>query len=331
MSYLLLVGGLLLLAGGGEALIRGAVALAARLGISPVFVGLTVVAIGTSMPELTVAINAALAGTPDIAVGSVIGSNISNILLVLAATALVQPIVVDPRMVFRDGLFLLAGSFGVAMVALTGAITAGQGTAMIVLLLLYLGFSYWAEVVRNAPSAERREAEVEEYKGIPPKFLFAIPAILIGLVGVIQGADFLVQGASEIARSFGVSEAVIGLSLVAVGTSLPELAVSILAAYRGHSGVAVGNIIGSNISNLLLILGVTGALGGAAGAVPVAEQIARYDVWVMVAATAVMVPVMVSGLRISRAEGALFLTAYGLYIVSIYTGIPAWVIGVLYG
>jgi cation:H+ antiporter len=126
MSYLLVLGGLLLLAGGGEALIRGAVALAERLGISPVFVGLTVVAIGTSTPELTVAINAAMTGTPDIAVGSVIGSNISNILLVLAATALVQPIIVDPRMVFRDGLFLLAVSFGVAMVALTGLITPGR-------------------------------------------------------------------------------------------------------------------------------------------------------------------------------------------------------------
>ncbi|GGD06487.1 calcium/sodium antiporter [Pyruvatibacter mobilis] len=327
MSYLLVLGGLLLLAGGGEALIRGAVALAERLGISPVFVGLTVVAIGTSTPELTVAINAAMTGTPDIAVGSVIGSNISNILLVLAATALVQPIIVDPRMVFRDGLFLLAVSFGVAMVALTGLITPGQGTAMVVLLVFYLVFSYWAEMVRNAPSAERREAEVAEYKGIPPKFIYAIPAILIGLVGVVQGAEFLVQGATEIALSMGVSEAVIGLSLVAVGTSLPELAVSLLAAYRGHAGVAVGNIIGSNISNLLLILGVTGFITET----PVAAQIARYDVWVMVAATAIMVPVMVTGLRISRAEGVLFLTAYVLYLVSIFTGLPDMVMSVLYG
>ncbi len=326
MSYLLVLGGLVLLAGGGEALIRGAVALAERLSISPVFVGLTVVAIGTSTPELTVAINAAMAGTPDIAIGSVIGSNISNILLVLAVTALIQPITCDPRMVFRDGMFVLAVSFAVAMVALTGVITVTQGVAMLVLLILYLTYSYWSEVIRNAPSSERRVAEVAEYKGIPPTFLAAIPAILVGLVGVILGADFLVQGASDIARSAGVSEAVIGLSLVAVGTSLPELAVSGLAALRGQAGVAVGNIIGSNISNLLLILGVTAAMGSA----PVADQIARYDVWVMVAATAIMVPVMMSGRRISRAEGAAFLLAYGLYIASIYTGVPQWVMSVLY-
>jgi len=326
MGYLLVLAGLVLLAVGGEALIRGAVALAERLSISPVFVGLTVVALGTSAPELTVAINASLAGTPDIAVGSVIGSNISNILLVLAVTALIQPIVCQPRMVFRDGLFLLAISFGIAMVATTGIITGVQGFAMLALLALFLGYSYWSEVVHAAPSAERREAEVEEYKGIPPKFTYSIPAILAGLIGVIYGADFLVEGASEIARSFGVSEAVIGLSLVAVGTSLPELAVSALAAFRGHAGVAVGNIIGSNISNLLLILGVTAALGGA----PVAEQIARYDVWIMVAATALMVPVMVSGLRVSRGEGAAFLAAYVLYIVSLYTGVPDMVMSILY-
>ncbi|MEO0960914.1 MAG: hypothetical protein AAFY01_00695 [Pseudomonadota bacterium] len=141
------------------------------------------------------------------------------------------------------------------------------------------------------------------------------------------GADFLVEGASDIARAAGVSEAVIGLSLVAVGTSLPELAVSALAAFRGHAGVAVGNVIGSNISNLLLILGTTAVLGGA----PVAEQIARYDVWIMVAATAVMVPVMVSGMRISRGEGMAFLAAYVLYIVSLFTGVPAMIMGVLYG
>ncbi len=327
MSYVLVLGGLTLLAVGGEALIRGAVALAERLSISPVFVGLTVVALGTSAPELTVAINASLAGTPDIAVGSVIGSNISNIFLVLAVTALIQPIVCEPRMVFRDGMFLLAVSFGIAMVALTGVITAGQGGAMLVLLVLYLAYSYWSEVVRKAPSAERRQAEVQEYDGIPPKFIFAIPAILAGLVGVIFGADFLVEGASDIARAAGVSEAVIGLSLVAVGTSLPELAVSALAAFRGHAGVAVGNVIGSNISNLLLILGTTAVLGGA----PVAEQIGRYDVWIMVAATAIMVPVMVSGMRISRGEGMAFLGAYVLYIVSLFTGVPAMIMGVLYG
>lgn len=327
MSYLLVLGGLALLAGGGEALIRGAVALATRLSISPVFIGLTVVAIGTSTPELTVAIDASLRGTPDIAIGSIVGSNISNILLVLGATALIQPIHCQPRMVFRDGLFVLAVSFALAMLALTGVITAGQGYAMLGLLVLYLVYSYWAEVVRKVPSAERRHAEVDEYRGIPPTFLVSLPAIVLGLAGVIAGADMLVTGASDIARAAGVSEAVIGLSLVAVGTSLPELAISALAAWRGHAGVAVGNIIGSNISNILLIVGTTAALGG----VSVADQIARYDVWVMVAATTVMVPVMISGLKISRAEGVAFLAAYFLYIVSIFTGVPELVMATLYG
>ena len=327
MSYLLVLGGLLLLLGGGEVLVRGAVALATRLSISPVFIGLTVLAIGTSMPELTVAIDSALRGAPDIAVGSIVGSNISNILLVLGATALVQPVVCQPRMVFRDGLFLLAVSFALAMLALTGMLTAGQGLAMLVLLVLYVGYSYWAEVVRHAPSSERREAEVEEYRGIPPTFLVSIPAIVLGLAGVVAGADMLVTGASDIARTAGISEAVIGLSLVAVGTSLPELAISVLAAWRGHAGIAVGNIIGSNISNILLILGATAALGD----VPIADQIARYDVWIMVAATTAMVPVMISGLKINRGEGVMFLAAYALYIGSIFTGVPQTVMEILYG
>ena len=323
MSYLLVLGGLALLVGGGEALVRGAVALGLRLSVSPVFIGLTVVAIGTSAPEFTVAIQAVLIGSPDIAVGSVVGSNIANILLILGATALIQPISCQPRMVLRDGLFLVAISFALAMLSLTGAVSTGQGLAMIALLGLYLAYCYWAETVRNAPSAELHAAEVDEYRGLPPTFVVAIPAILLGLAGVIAGADMLIDGATAIARAAGVSEAAIGLSLVAVGTSLPELAVSLLAAYRGHAGVAVGNIIGSNIANILLILGATAALGG----VPIADQIARYDVWVMAAAAVLMVPVMISGLRISRWEGVAFLAAYALYVLSLFTGFSGTVAG----
>ncbi len=326
MDVLYVLGGLALLAAGGEALVRGAVALAERMSISPVFIGLTVVAIGTSTPELTVAIDAAMRGTPDIAIGSIVGSNLSNILLVLGLTALIQPIACEPRTVVRDGLFLLAVSFGFAMVALTGYVTVAQGAAMLGLLALYLVYSYWAETVRRVPSYARRSAEVEEYSGIPPSFLVALPAILVGLAGVIYGADLLVTGAANIARAAGISDAVIGLSLVAVGTSLPELAISALAAFRGHAGVAVGNIIGSNISNILLIVGTTAAIGG----VPVAEQIGRYDVWIMVAATAAMIPVMLRGGRISRGEGMAFLVAYGLYLASIFLGLPEFVVRVLY-
>ncbi len=326
MSYVMLLGGLVLLAIGGEGLVRGAVALAERLSISPVFVGLTVVAIGTSIPELAVAIDAAMKGTPDIAVGSVVGSNISNILLVLAVTALIRPIACEPRMVFRDGLFLLAITFAVAMVALTGTITTLQGGLMLLLLFLFLGYSYWSEVIHKAPSAKRRLEEVEEYQGVPDTFWAGIPSIVLGLIAVIVGADYLVEGATQIARSMGVAEAIIGLSLVAVGTSVPELAVSALAAMRGHAGVAAGNIIGSNISNLLLILGATSLLGD----IPVADQIARYDVWVMMAATVVMVPVMISGRKINRREGIFFLAAYVLYVASLYTGVPQMVMGILY-
>lgn len=321
------LGGLVLLVAGGEGLVRGAVALARRLGVSPVVIGLTVVAIGTSMPELTVAVDAALRGAPDIAVGSVVGSNVSNILLVLGVTALIHPVACAPRMIFRDGLFLLAVSFSLAVLAATGQLLPVQGVAMVSLLAAYVAYSYWAEAVRHAPSAELRAAEVRELGDLPPKLVFAVPAVVLGVAGVIAGADLLVTGATGIARAAGVSEAVIGLSLVAVGTSLPELATSALAAWRGHTGVAVGNIVGSNISNILLILGVTATLGG----VPVADQIAAFDVWVMVAATAVLMPVMISGMQISRREGLTFVAAYALYIAALYGGAPQAVMDTLGG
>lgn len=318
MMYLSVLAGFGLLFLGGETLVRGAVALAERLQVSNVLIGLTVVAVGTSVPELSVSVDAALRGSPDIAVGNVVGSNISNILLVLGATALIHELRPETRLVMRDGLFLLAVTVALAAVGLTGAITAGQGALFVVLLGAYIGYSYWAEELRRPPAAHRREDEVDEYRSVPPQFIYAVPMLLAGFVCVVLGAELLVGGAIALARDWGVSEAVIGLSMIAVGTSLPELAVSAVAAFRGRGDVAVGNIVGSNISNILGILGITALVTP----LPVAHQISAYDVWVMVLVTLALIPTLLNGRRLSRTEGTVFLAVFAVYIASLYAGVP---------
>jgi len=255
----------------------------------------------------------------------VVGSNISNILLVLGGAALVRELRAETRMVMRDGLFLVAISTGLAALTLTGSINAVQGGLFVCLLGLYIVYGYWAERLGRSPVAERRIEEVEEFRGVPPQFLFALPLIIAGIGGVVFGAELLVAGAVSLAQAWGVSEAVIGLSVVAIGTSLPELAVSGVAAYRGRGDVAVGNIIGSNIANTLGILGIAAMVSP----LTVARQIAAYDIWVMVLATFILIPVLLHGRSINRSEAAVFLLLYGLYITSLFMGGSAYVIDLL--
>lgn len=321
MLYLSILAGFVFLFLGGEALVRGAVALAERLHVSEVLVGLTVVALGTSAPELSVSIDAALKGNPDLAVGNVVGSNIANILLVLGVTALIHELRPETRLIMRDGLFLLAVSVALAALSLTGVLMAAQGFLFLVLLAAYVGYSYWAEEASRSPAVGRWLDEVEDYRTIPPRFIYAVPLVLAGIAGVILGAELLVAGAVGLARQWGVAEAVIGLSLIAVGTSLPELAVCGVAAFRGRGDVAVGNIIGSNISNTLGIVGVTALVAP----LPVAHQIAAYDVWIMVLATLILIPLLLNGRRLSRSEAAVFVSLFVLYIASLYLGAPEFV------
>lgn len=322
MTYVYLLSGLAILVVAGEILVRGAVAIAGRLKIAPLLVGLTIVALGTSAPELTVSIDAALRGVPDLVTGNVVGSNISNILLVLGAAAIITPVVAHEKIVRRDVLFLVVVSSVLAGLCFVGVISPATGA---VFLLVYAGYafvSYRAEK-RALPAVdtagELASAEVKEHGGVPENLMIAVPVFVGGCIGVVLGADLLVEGAVRLARVFDVSEAVVGLSILAVGTSLPELAISVIAAIRGHSDVALGNVVGSNISNVLVVL------GGAAlfGPIEVADQIAKFDIWVMIAATVVLLPTLASGWRLTRTEAALFLAAYAVYIFALFAGWPA--------
>lgn len=305
--------GLALLLAGGEALVRGAVALAGRLGISPLIVGLTIVGFGTSAPELVVSLEAALDGSPGISLGNIVGSNIANILLILGGAAALWPMAVHPHALRRDGLVMLAATAVFIGLASGGTLGRPQGAAMLALLAAYVGWSFWSDRHggKDAAALHREEAEAGRAIYGSPRTGWGIAAsVLGGLAGLVVGARFVVDGASGIARAAGVPDEVIGLTLVAVGTSLPELITSLAAARRGESDVAVGNVLGSNVFNLL------GIGGAAALAAPMAvpPAILHVDLWVLAAVSAIMVATMLSGLRIVRAEGWTLLAIYAGYV-----------------
>jgi cation:H+ antiporter len=313
--------GMVLLLGGGEALVRGSVGVAMRLDISPLVIGLTLVGFGTSAPELVACIQAALAGAPGIAVGNIVGSNIANILLILGIAALITPIVTTREAFGRDGSVLIAASLALLAAVLAGAIGRWTGAALIAMLAGYLGYTYVTQ--RSTPDAAARvyTAEVEEVAPRTASLAMLLLLALGGIAGVVVGADLLVGAAIAVARDFGVSEAVIGLTLVAVGTSLPELATSVVAAFRRHGEVAFGNILGSNIFNALGITGATALV------MPIAvpDEIIRLDVWVMMATAVLLVVFAVTGWRVSRREGAVCLIAYAAYLaVQLSPGVRQW-------
>ena len=307
MLYVFLALGLVLLVLGGEALVRGAVNLAARLGVSPLLIGLTVVGFGTSTPELVTSLQAAFTGSPGIAVGNVVGSNTANILLILGAAALIAPLAVSPGAFRRDGVALVLVTLAAIVVVLTGALSRFVGLALIAGLVLYLVTAYRSE----RRSAGGASAAADEASDVPP---MGLPMALVYAVGgialTVLGARFLVDAASELATRFGVSDAIIGLTLVAVGTSLPELVTSVVASLRRQGDVAFGNVVGSNIYNVLGILGATALIKP----IPVPERIASFDIWVMAAATLALVWVAVTGWRITRREGIALLVAYAAYV-----------------
>ncbi len=309
LDALFVLGGLVLLLGGGEALVRGAVSIARRLGVSPLVIGLTLVGFGTSAPELTTSLQAALGGAPGIAVGNVVGSNIANLLLILGLAALVAPIAVDRRALKRDGSMLVATTLGVGALLIFDLTSRPLGLAMVAFLVAYVVFVYLAE--RRATADASAALHVEEAAAVAPAgWGLSLVLALGGLVGVVGGASLLVEGAVALATRAGVSETLIGLTLVAVGTSLPELATSAIAARRGQGEVALGNLVGSNIFNLLGILGVTAAVTPLA----VPPEIAALDAWVMGAVTALALLLAVTGQRVTRGEGALLLALYAGYV-----------------
>lgn len=310
LNVAFLLFGIALLTVGGEALIRGSLAAAKRLGVSPLLSGLVIVGFGTSAPELVVSVNAAVEGRPDIAIGNVVGSNIGNILLILGICALISPLAVKPLALTRDAVSVVAAS--VLFLVLVGGSALGRADAAIFLIALgaYLVWAYWSERFHAAPSGELHQAEADELSAIPKSVLWTVTAVVCGLLLLIAGSQVLLIGAIGIAAHFGVPEAVIGLTLVAVGTSLPELSISVIAAIRRHADVAVGNILGSNIFNLLGILGISALLQP----LPVHARILQFDQWVMLGTSLLLLFFLHTGRRLSRAEGGVLLVGYGIYV-----------------
>lgn len=306
-SILLVAGGLVLLALGGELLVRGAVGMAARLGISPLLAGLTIVGFGTSTPELATSVQAAIAGSPGIAVGNVVGSNIANILFILGLSAVILPLNVNPQSFRRDSIAL-----GGSAVLCTGAVLLGviglvPGAILIACLAGYVWYAHKSESTADDDESHRHEAEAND-RPVPPGTQPAILGgmIVAGLVAAIFGAGWLVDGATVLASAAGVSESVIGLTVVAVGTSLPELIACLVAVLRKHEDVALGNIVGSNIYNVLGILGITAIIQP----IEAPAEIAAFDIWVMLAVTALLIVQLRSGWKLSRIEGGLLVLLY---------------------
>jgi cation:H+ antiporter len=317
MMYVQVTVGFVLLLGGAEVLVRGAAAVARRFGVSPLVIGMTVVAFGTSAPELVVSLDAAISGAPDIAVGNIVGSNIANLLLIMGTTVLLSPIDGRSRPLIHDTTILVISSILFAGLVWSGTIGRTAGVVMVAMLLGFLGSSYWREVRGPGDStADSLREEAEEIEEIPGAPWLAWLAVAGGLAGIIFGADMLVEGGVAVARAAGISETVIGLTLIAVGTSLPELAASVVAAIRGHSDIAIGNVVGSNLFN---ILGVGGTVA-LVTPLTVAEQIRTLDIWVMLVATAAFLPFLIFGLRLSRPVGVAFLVVYGAYIALLVLG-----------
>lgn len=315
LNVLFLLLGIALLTVGGEALIRGSLAAAKRLGVSPLLSGLVIVGFGTSAPELVVSVNAAVEGRPDIAIGNVVGSNIGNILLILGICALITPLAVKPLALRRDAVTVVAAS--ILFLVLVGGSALGRPDAAIFLvaLVMYLAWAYWTERFHAAPSAEVHKAEGNELSAMPKTVLWIGVAVVLGLLLLIGGSRVLLTGAVGIAEHYGISEAVIGLTLVAVGTSIPELSISVIAAIRRHADVAVGNILGSNIFNLLGILGLSALLQP----LPVSDRILQFDQWVMLGASFILLIFLYTGRRLSRVEGGILLIGYGAYIYLSFT------------
>jgi cation:H+ antiporter len=317
MTVLLLVGGLVLLVAGAEALVRGASRLAAALGVAPLIIGLTIVAYGTSSPEMAVSVQSALAGQADIAVGNVVGSNIFNVLFILGVSALIVPLLVAQQLVRWDVPIMIGVSVLLLLLSLNGYIEQWEGW------LLTLGiFGYTAfQVVLSRKGKESAEVEAEyaeEYGKPQPRtstsMLLNIGLAIVGLVVLVIGARWFVEGAIELARAFGISELVIGLTIVAAGTSLPEVATSIVAAIRGERDIAVGNVVGSNIFNILAVLGVSSIVAPGPG-LPVALGMIEIDIPFMIAVAVACLPIFVTGHTIARWEGAVFLAYYVAYTV----------------
>ncbi len=306
-----LIGGLVIMLVGAEGLVRGASALALKVGISPLVVGLTVVAFGTSSPELVVSVGSALEGNSDIAIGNVIGSNISNIALILGITALINPIKVNVQVIKREIPIMIAVTLIFLLMFLNLSLSRLEGALLFAGIIFYTSISYYLSKKENKKVEQEFEKEIPVVKG---KISTSILFVVIGLACLAVGSKFFVDATVEIAMLFNVSQVIIGLTIVAVGTSLPELITSVVASLKKEGDIAIGNVVGSNIFNLLSILGITAVI------LPIAsEGIKLIDLGMFVLTAVIMLPLARTGFVLNRWEGVLLII---LYITYVYLIIP---------
>lgn len=314
MTYLLFIIGLVTLVIGAEVLVRGASRLAAIFGVSPLVIGLTIVAFGTSSPELAVSVQSALAGQADISIGNVIGSNVFNIFFILGVAALIRPIKIAEQLIKLDAPIMIGVSIFALLLALDGWLSRLEGIILFCLLIGYIIFTLWAskkekQAVQEEYAEEYASKETKSWQSVIKNLFF----LVAGLVMLYYGSNWLVEAAIIIARTFGVSELVIGLTIVAAGTSMPEVATSIVAAMKGEGDISVGNVIGSNIFNILGVLGVAAAT--TPESIPVAENIIKFDLPIAIFAAVVTIPVFIVDNYVSRFDGLIFSSYFIFYNV----------------
>jgi cation:H+ antiporter len=314
LAFITLLAGLIFMVAGAELLVRGASRLAALAGIAPLIIGLTVVSFGTSAPELAVSIQASLSGQADIALGNVVGSNIFNVLAILGISAVVSSLVVSRQLVRLDVPVMIGVSLLLWLMALDGTISRTDGLILLLGTVGYTGFLLLQarRMPQAEPSAEEGETAPAMDRGVGVRSGLLV---VVGLVLLVLGSNWLVDAATAIAAALGVSQLVIGLTVVAAGTSLPELATSVIASLRGERDIAVGNVVGSNIYNILFILGSAATLGGG---INVAPGVLYFDLPIMLAVAVACLPIFFTGYEIARWEGVIFLgyyVAYTAYIV----------------
>ncbi|MEM1364613.1 MAG: calcium/sodium antiporter [Pseudomonadota bacterium] len=318
MAYILLIVGFAALVFGGDMMVRGAVGMAERLNIPHVIIGLTVIAFGTSAPELFVSLDAALTGAPGLAVGNVVGSNVANVLAVLGLPALILVSDAPPKGLGRNLIIMVGLSILLLIAMATDEIGRLWGAVFLIALIGFLYIQYRETLAAQARGEKSDlEEELEEVGQLPNSVWAIVGLIVVGLIGLQLGAHLIVGSAVDIAREWGVTDAVIGVTIVAIGTSLPEMAAALASALKGRGALALGNVVGSNIFNIAAILGVTAMVVP----IPVDPHLMRVDIWVMLATAALLCSLYVFKLRIGRLTGIAFVGGYIAYLVAtLYIG-----------
>jgi cation:H+ antiporter len=312
MTILMLIGGLVLLVAGADLLVRGASKFAISFGISPLVVGLTIVAFGTSAPEVAVSVGAVLQNQTDIAIGNVVGSNIFNVLFILGVSALITPLMVNAQIIRQEVPIMIGASLLLLAISMDGKLGVVDGLVLFTLVIAYTIFLVYQSRKESVSAKEEYSAEFSSNSSWDDRKIVQVLLIVVGLVLLVLGSKWLVTAAITIAKDLGVSDLVIGLTIVAAGTSMPEVATSIVAAVKGERDIAVGNVIGSNTFNILACLGLSAMVSGNTG-LTISENVLNFDLWIMMAVAIACLPIFAAGQQISRFNGALFLFYYVVY------------------